>query len=157
MELRQTIAKLVSYKRGIHCHPEQIIIGSGTNVLLKQLLDVMVEDSKIAVENPGYSRFRDLLNRSQKVTIPVSLDNKGISIKALKALNPNLVIVTPSHQFPMGTIMPISRRIDLLNWMTQPNGYIVGDDYLFRDIFKNVDARLTLKLYDFTNIVSQTL
>ncbi|WP_210124526.1 MULTISPECIES: PLP-dependent aminotransferase family protein [unclassified Staphylococcus] len=129
MELRQTIAKLVSYKRGIHCHPEQIIIGSGTNVLLKQLLDVMEEDSKIAVENPGYSRFRDLLNRSQKVTIPVSLDNKGISIKALKALNPNLVIVTPSHQFPMGTIMPISRRIDLLNWMTQTNGYIVEDDY----------------------------
>ena len=86
MEPRQTIAKLVSYKRGIHCHPEQIIIGSGTNVLLKQLLDVMEEDSKI-VENPGYSRFRDLLNRSQKVTIPVSLDNKGISIKALKVLN----------------------------------------------------------------------
>lgn len=129
IELRQAIAKLVSYKRGIQCNAEQIVIASGTNVLLKQIMDVMPDDSKIAVENPGYFRFRDILNRTKRTTIPIDLDDKGISMSAIKAAAPDLVIVTPSHQFPMGTIMPISRRIDLLNWLTKTNGYVIEDDY----------------------------
>lgn len=129
IELRQAIAKLVSYKRGIQCNAQQIVIASGTNVLLKQIMDVMDDDSKIAVENPGYFRFRDILQKTKRTTLPINLDDKGISMSAIKSGKPDLVIVTPSHQFPMGTIMPVSRRIDLLNWLTKTNGYVIEDDY----------------------------
>lgn len=129
IELRQAIAKLVSYKRGIQCNAEQIVIASGTNVLLKQIMDVMSDDSKIAVENPGYFRFRDILQKTKRTTVPIDLDDKGISMATIKSVVPDLVIVTPSHQFPMGTIMPVSRRIDLLNWLTKTNGYVIEDDY----------------------------
>lgn len=61
VELRQSIAKLVSYQRGIQCHPEQIVIGSGTNTLLTKLMQLLPKGIKIAVENPGYSRFRSLI------------------------------------------------------------------------------------------------
>ncbi|MFQ3852641.1 MocR-like transcriptional regulator GabR [Staphylococcus parequorum] len=129
IELRQSIAKLVSYQRGIQCHPEQIVIGSGTNTLLMQLIQLMEKNVTIAVENPGYSRFRTLLNQTNTSTTAIELDHKGISIDQLKQAQPNAVIVTPSHQFPMGTIMPVSRRIDLLNWASQTHSYVIEDDY----------------------------
>ncbi|MGO3048902.1 PLP-dependent aminotransferase family protein [Staphylococcus casei] len=129
VELRQSIAKLVSYQRGIQCHPEQIVIGSGTNTLLMKLIQLMEDDVKIAVENPGYSRFRALLKQTGTHILPIELDHKGISINQIKQLQPQAVIVTPSHQFPMGTIMPVSRRIDLLNWASQNHSYIIEDDY----------------------------
>ncbi|WP_440858590.1 MocR-like transcriptional regulator GabR [Staphylococcus shinii] len=129
IELRQSIAKLVSYQRGIQCHPEQIIIGSGTNTLLMKLIQLMSENVKITVENPGYSRFRTILQQTQTQMVPVSLDNKGISIEEIKKVQPDAIIVTPSHQFPMGTIMPVSRRISLLNWASKTHSYIIEDDY----------------------------
>lgn len=129
IELRQSIAKLVSYQRGIQCHPEQIIIGSGTNILLKRLMQLLPTEVKIGVENPGYSRFRNLLNEGGTTTIPLELDGKGISINQINATQPDAVIVTPSHQFPTGIIMPVSRRIDLLNWASTTNSYIIEDDY----------------------------
>src|SRR5699024_1187710 len=129
IELRKSIAKLVSYQRGIQCHPEQIVLGSGTNTLLIQLIQLMEQDVTIAVENPGYSRFRTLLNQTQTSISAIELDYKGISIEQLKKEQPQAVIVTPSHQFPMGTIMPVSRRIDLLNWASKTHSYIIEDDY----------------------------
>lgn len=129
VELRQSIAKLVSYQRGIQCHPEQIIIGSGTNTLLKRLMQLLPAEVTIGVENPGYSRFRKLLNEGGTATIPLELDEKGISINQINSVQPDAVIVTPSHQFPTGIIMPVSRRIDLLNWASKTNSYIIEDDY----------------------------
>ncbi|RIP37073.1 PLP-dependent aminotransferase family protein [Staphylococcus gallinarum] len=129
VELRQSIAKLVSYQRGIQCHPEQIIIGSGTNTLLKRLMQLLPAEVTIGVENPGYSRFRKLLNEGGTATIPLELDEKGISINQINSAQPDAVIVTPSHQFPTGIIMPVSRRIDLLNWASKTNSYIIEDDY----------------------------
>ncbi|RIM17732.1 PLP-dependent aminotransferase family protein, partial [Staphylococcus cohnii] len=116
-------------QRGIQCHPEQIVIGSGTNTLLMQLIQLLERNVTIAVENPGYSRFRTLLNQTNTSTTAIELDHKGISIDQLKQVQPNAVIVTPSHQFPMGTIMPVSRRIDLLNWASQTHSYVIEDDY----------------------------
>ena len=129
IELRQSIAKLVSYQRGIQCHSEQIVIGSGTNILLTKLIQLLPDEIKIAVENPGYSRFRTLIRQTTAQLKPIVLDHKGISIEAIKQAQPDATIVTPSHQFPMGIIMPVSRRIDLLNWASQTQSYIIEDDY----------------------------
>ena len=129
IELRQSIAKLVSYQRGIQCHSEQIVIGSGTNILLTKLIQLLPDEIKIAVENPWYSRFRTLIRQTTAQLKPIALDHKGISIEAIKQAQPDATIVTPSHQFPMGIIMPVSRRIDLLNWASQTQSYIIEDDY----------------------------
>ena len=129
IELRQSIAKLVSYQRGIQCHSEQIVIGSGTNILLTKLIQLLPDEIKIAVENPGYSRFRTLIRQTTAQLKPIALDHKGISIEAIKQAQPDATIVTPSHQFPMGIIMPVSRSIDLLNWASQTQSYIIEDDY----------------------------
>jgi|GEM_PF-225491 len=128
--VRETIAKLIGLTRGVTCVPEQIVISAGTQPLIKQLMAIQEKSPTIAVENPGYSRVHSLLTRINLDVQPISLDSNGIDIKKVKKSQANFVFVTPSHQFPTGTIMPISRRIELLNWaQKEKDRYIIEDDY----------------------------
>jgi len=61
--------------------------------------------------------------------VPIPLDHQGIIVSDLYKSDANAVYVTPSHQFPYGMIMPISRRLELLEWADKQNGYIIEDDY----------------------------
>ena len=128
--VRKTISRMIALTRGVKCEPEQVIIGPGTQPLLHQVLGMKRENIKAAIENPGYSRIYQLLKDMNFEVFPIDLDEKGIDIKKVEALNPDLLFITPSHQFPTGIIMPISRRIELLNWASASEGrYIVEDDY----------------------------
>lgn len=128
--VRKTICHLISLTRGVICEPEQIVIGAGTMSLIRQLMDIQGKNSVIAMEYPGYSRLYHLLTSMKFDVHPLKIDEKGISIKEIEASKANFVFVTPSHQFPTGIIMPISRRIELLNWSTYADDrYIVEDDY----------------------------
>ncbi|WP_042353083.1 PLP-dependent aminotransferase family protein [Bacillus massiliigorillae] len=128
--VRKTICRLLSLTRGVICEPEQIVIGAGTMSLIRQLMWIQNKNSVVVVENPGYLRLYKLLKGMGFPIHPVNVDEKGICIDDLQSLKANFVFVTPSHQFPTGTIMPISRRIELLNQATVSNNmYIVEDDY----------------------------
>lgn len=130
IEVREAIRDLVTITRGINCYAEQIVIGTGTQPLIDQLVDLFTADIKAGIENPGYARVRDMLVDKGINVAEIPLDNNGADIDAVKKENPTLQFLTPSHQFPTGTIMPISRRIDLLNWASEKeNRYIVEDDY----------------------------
>ncbi|WP_308216613.1 PLP-dependent aminotransferase family protein [Pseudalkalibacillus decolorationis] len=128
--VRKTICHLIALTRGVICEPEQIIIGAGTMSLIRQLMEMQKNNSVIAMEDPGYFRMYSLLKNMQFDVHPVKMDAKGIDIKEVESSKANFTFVTPSHQFPTGKIMPISRRIELLNWSTYSNDrYIVEDDY----------------------------
>jgi GntR family transcriptional regulator / MocR family aminotransferase len=128
--VRETICRMIALTRGVNCEPEQIVIGAGTQLLVGQLMELQSKDSVVAVENPGYARFYELLQKMNFAVHPVSLDDQGINMAEIESENANIVFVPPSHQFPTGKIMPISRRIELLNWAVQnENRYIVEDDY----------------------------
>ncbi|MGJ9386064.1 PLP-dependent aminotransferase family protein [Salipaludibacillus sp. CF4.18] len=128
--VRKTISRMIAFTRGVKCEPEQIIIGGGTQPLVRQLMSLLKENAKVAIENPGYSRIHAVLKSMKFEVVPISLDKKGVDIKEIESSSPNILFITPSHQFPTGTIMPISRRIELLNWASHSNKrYIVEDDY----------------------------
>lgn len=128
--VRKTIARMIALTRGVNCEPEQIIIGGGTQPLVRQFLTLLDENIKVAIENPGYSRIHALLKSMKLNVAPIKLDKKGIDMKDIEAEDPNVLFITPSHQFPTGIIMPVSRRIELLNWAAVGSDrYIVEDDY----------------------------
>ncbi|MEH7094407.1 PLP-dependent aminotransferase family protein [Neobacillus vireti] len=128
--VRETICRMIALTRGVNCEPEQIIMGAGTQLLVGQLMEMKSKGTVVAIENPGYARFYHLLKKMNIPVHPVSLDDQGIMMSELESVKANVVFVTPSHQFPTGKIMPISRRIELLNWAAQrENRYIVEDDY----------------------------
>lgn len=128
--LREEIATYLYQSRGVVCSKHQIIIGAGTQQslsLLAQMLKQSIRD--IAFENPCYDGASFVFKQHGFSLKPVSLNNKGINIQELYDSLARAVYVTPSHQFPYGMIMPVSRRIELLKWANDRNGFIIEDDY----------------------------
>jgi GntR family transcriptional regulator/MocR family aminotransferase len=128
--VRRSICRLLSITRGVRCYPEQIIIGGGTQFLIQVLCHMFPADTRYAMEDPGYNRIYQLLNLMHLNVSTIQLDNKGVNISEVKRIDPNVLYITPSHQFPTGIVMPVSRRIQLLNWASQhEDRYIIEDDY----------------------------
>ncbi len=129
-DLRSGIARYLHEYRGVHCRPEQIIIGAGTEYLLGLVIQILGRKHVYAIENPGYSKtFRILRSNNADVHL-IGLDDKGIRIGDLEDSGSNVAYITPSHQFPLGIIMPVNRRMQLLNWAgRQPDRYLIEDDY----------------------------
>ncbi|MDU1847094.1 MAG: PLP-dependent aminotransferase family protein [Niallia nealsonii] len=129
LNLREQIAKHLYEARGVHCYPNQIVIGAGTQVLIGLLVLLLGRDKIFALENPGYHRIRVVLQDMGISTIPIPIDENGMEASHLNKSKANVAYVTPSHQFPYGMIMPITRRFELLNWAERNNGFIIEDDY----------------------------
>lgn len=127
--LREEIANYLYESRGVRCSASQIVLGAGTQILVK-LLFQLLKGSNYAVENPGYHRKMVVFEQGEKRVQMLSLDRDGICIADLENSDANIVFVTPSHQFPYGMIMPITRRMQLLQWAKKEEGrYIIEDDY----------------------------
>ncbi|KHD85108.1 PLP-dependent aminotransferase family protein [Heyndrickxia ginsengihumi] len=128
--LRNALAAYLLQARGVQASPEQIVIGSSTQQLLF-ILSILLKKphTAIAFEDPGYNGARSVfqLQSFQTESIPVS--QSGIDICALKNCQSSLVYITPSHQFPLGVTMPITKRFELVQWAEEENGYIIEDDY----------------------------
>lgn len=128
--LRLSIAKYLHHSRGVNCSPDQIVISSGTEFLLQLLIQLFDPTSVYAIENPGYEKLNLLFKSNRVEYVPLCLDEYGMKPEQLEKNSANVVCITPSHQFPTGRIMPVSRRAQLLNWAYErPERYIIEDDY----------------------------
>lgn len=127
--LRVEISKYLFQSRGVRCSSEQIVIGAGTQYLLVLLSMLIGKDCIYGIEDPGFHRARYVFKDQGIDVRSISIDEDGISIEDLKKSSAKVIYVTPSHQFPYGIVMPISRRMELLKWCAEINGYIIEDDY----------------------------
>ena len=127
--LRVEIARYLSAYRGVECTPGQIVVGAGIEYLLGCLAHLFA-GGRAAVENPGYSRTRAVLQNNALPCTLVDIDAEGLSAQALEASGANLCYLTPSHHFPTGVTMPAPRRAQILAWAAaRPGRYILEDDY----------------------------
>ena len=130
LPLREEIARFVGRYRGIETHPDNIVIGAGGETLIPIIKLLAGSQMIVGVENPGYPKTEKIYRMNGIATIPVPLDEFGLSLNREIAKNANLLHVTPSHQFPTGKVMPISRRLELLEWARSATGrLLVEDDY----------------------------
>ncbi len=127
--LREALADYLRHARGVDCSPEQIIVGAGNDYLL-MLLSVLLGPGAVAMENPTYpSAWRCFKSLGYNVRT-VGMDRAGMSVEELEDIRANVAYVMPSHQFPTGVIMPVSRRMQLLGWAARKaDRYIIEDDY----------------------------
>lgn len=130
LPLRQAIADYLRGSRGVRCMPEQIIIGAGLAHLLQMLCVLFERRATIAMEDPGYRSARQVLVSSGYDIIDIPLRDHALDVEILTRSSADICYVTPSHQFPLGSVMPIARRQELLNWASQgENRYIIEDDH----------------------------
>ncbi|WP_312472477.1 PLP-dependent aminotransferase family protein [Neobacillus sp.] len=128
--LRQEIASYIRNARGVKCTPEQIILTSGTQMSLDLICKLLkCVHHSVAIEDPGYIGARTIFRTNGYEMVPIALDSAGINLHQLRDSSVRLTLVTPSHQFPSGMIMPISRRLELLKWADENDGIIIENDY----------------------------
>jgi GntR family transcriptional regulator/MocR family aminotransferase len=128
--LRKAIAAHLSHFYGMSVLPEQIVVGAGTEYLYAQLIQLLGSNLVYGVENPGYRKPAMIYRSLGAKCCSVPLDENGVSIESLNECNVDVVHISPSHQFPTGITMPVSRRYELLAWASKnENRFILEDDY----------------------------
>lgn len=130
LELRQAIARYLKEFRAMQVEPEQIIIGAGTEYLHGLLIQLLGNYRIYGVENPGYHKIARIYENMKVEYAKISLDKDGISVRELEEKCVDVIHTSPSHHFPTGIVMPVSRRYELLGWAAKsPDHYIIEDDY----------------------------
>lgn len=128
--LRETISRYLHSSRGVNCKPEQIIVGAGNDYLLMLLEKILGRHVRIAMESPTYIRSYRLFQSFAYPVVTVGMDESGMCAEELETADVGAAYVMPSHQFPVGTVMPIRRRLELLKWADGgENRYLIEDDY----------------------------
>ena len=128
--LREEIARYLARARGVRCAPEQLVIGTGTDALLRALGGISPESCTFVVENPAYHRADAHFRRMGHRVFPAQMDSKGVVVEPLEALDNAIVYTAPSHQYPLGFAMPMGRRTELLAWCARGRfRYVIEDDY----------------------------
>ena len=129
-ELRTEIAKYIRQSRGVNALPEQIIIAPGIQSLLNTLCSLLKSAAdSIAFEDPGFKNGRRIFSNYAFEIKPIPMKKDGMDIDKLFTSQAKLAYVSPSHQFPTGYIMPVGKRVQLLNWAEDVEGIIIEDDY----------------------------
>lgn len=129
-KLREQIARHLFRHRGMQVSPDHIIIGAGTEYLYNRLLQLLGKDAEYAIENPGYGKIAKIYDACDAKWTAVDIDGFGINVEALRETEANVVHVSPGHHYPIGLVMPVGRRQELLAWASEAmNRYIIEDDF----------------------------
>ena len=129
-ELRTAISEHLRQFRNMNVHPDQIVIGAGTEYLYGLLIQLFGHDKIYAVENPGYKKISEIYKSNQVKCEFVDIDKSGMKTSDLIKSKTDIIHISPSHHFPTGIVMPIQRRQELLNWAAENHKrYIIEDEY----------------------------
>ncbi|HEV2663751.1 MAG TPA: PLP-dependent aminotransferase family protein, partial [Blastocatellia bacterium] len=131
-ELREAIATRLRRLRGVDASPERIVIVNGTQQALDLISRVLLNPGdRVLMEDPHYTGARCAFMSAGAELVLSPVDDHGIRIpEPTTGRRPiRLAYVTPSHQFPTGVVLPIVRRIELLDWASRVGAFIVEDDY----------------------------
>jgi len=131
-ELREQVAAHLRAARGLPADPADVFITAGTSDGLALVVHALgCSPRPVAVEDPGYPAARRVLTRLGCALQPVPVDDQGLRVERLAALPvaPRLVLVTPSHQYPLGASLPVGRRLALLDWARSHDAVLIEDDY----------------------------
>ncbi|WP_369066432.1 PLP-dependent aminotransferase family protein [Kocuria carniphila] len=143
--LRQHLADYLRLNRGVVREPDDIVITAGARDGLQLVLRVLGalrgRRLRVAVEDPGYSALRRVVEATGHIAIPIPVDEFGLNPGSLPTgewagtgtwdvvETPDAVVVTPGHQYPLGGTMPVSRRLELLRWARGHRAVVIEDDY----------------------------
>ncbi|MCG7424344.1 PLP-dependent aminotransferase family protein [Kocuria rhizophila] len=143
--LQEHLSAYLRLSRGVVRAPEDILVTAGVRDGLQLVLRVLGlarrRTLRVAVENPGYPALRRVVEATGHTALPVTVDHHGLDPAALPtgrwggagrwdvSAPPDVLVLTPGHQYPLGGTMPVSRRAELLAWAREHGAVVIEDDY----------------------------
>ena len=126
--LRNAIARHLNQFRGMQVEPDNILIGAGTDFLYNLLVQLLGQDKRYGVEEPGYSKIQKIYEAAGAVCNLLPLDREGVDPEELG--DTQILHISPSHHFPSGIVSSVARRQALLKWAAEKEDrWIIEDDY----------------------------
>lgn len=166
-ELRQVLSHYLLKTRGVDCHPDQIVITSGATQAMTLVSKLLLSpNDTVIMEDPITNDIQTIFKTTGAQLYPIPVDEYGMKTSCLPLnKDPRFVFVTPSHQFPIGGVLPIQRRIQLIHYSRKTNCYLVEDDYdsEFRyegppvSSLQGLDPERVLYIGSFSKILSPAL
>jgi GntR family transcriptional regulator/MocR family aminotransferase len=131
--LREQIARHLFHSRGFRCEPSDVVVTSGAreSLALVALGLAAHQGSALSIgcENPGHIGSRRVLARLGARVVPIDVRDGGVDLDAVQNAAISAVLVTPSHQYPLGGSLDVGRRLHLLEWAARTRSVIIEDDY----------------------------
>jgi GntR family transcriptional regulator/MocR family aminotransferase len=129
--LREALAGYVRRARGVNATADRVVIVNGAQQAFDLIARLFIDPGdRVVVEEPGYQAARQAFVAAGARPVAVPVDARGIDVSRLPRRGPvRLAYVTPSHQFPLGGILPLARRLELLRWADAVGAHVVEDDY----------------------------
>jgi GntR family transcriptional regulator/MocR family aminotransferase len=130
--LREEVAAYLNISRGVRCTVDQVVIVAGAQMGLSLAAQLLLDPGNaVWMEDPGYAwakvAFRSV--GATLVSVPIDAEGMDVAVGRTRCPEARLAYVTPSHQFPLGVAMSLTRRYDLLRWAQQAGSWIIEDDY----------------------------
>ena len=130
--LRHAIAAYLGMARGFSCEASAVVVTSGMRQSLSLFARLILDAGQEAwIEEPGFIGTREAMAMAEIKAVPVPIDDQGFSVDAAlkRAPKAKLAVVAPSHQFPIGTVLSLQRRLELLSWAERTGSWIAEDDF----------------------------
>jgi GntR family transcriptional regulator / MocR family aminotransferase len=130
--LREAIADHLQTSRGVVCEADQVIIVAGAQQAIDLATRLLLDPGDSAwIEDPGFVGARGALigAGARLISVPVDADGMNVSEGVARCPNARLAYVTPSHQYPLGMVMKLARRLELLSWAKRAEAWVLEDDY----------------------------
>jgi GntR family transcriptional regulator / MocR family aminotransferase len=133
LPLREALVDYLAHSRGVKCKADQVIITQGAQQAITLCAQVLVDPGQqVLIEEPGYRSANSAFQALGANIKPVPLHNNRLNVSYLREsqlANASVLYCTPTHQYPMGGILPAGERMELLSWAVENNTWIIEDDY----------------------------
>ncbi len=127
-KLRETLAQYLARSRGIVVHPDQIIIGSGSEYMYSLIVQMLGRNELYGIEDPSYQQIRKVYEANGASVDLLKMGTTGITSEALSSTRARILHITPFHSFPTGITADASKRAEYIRWATAHHAMIIEDD-----------------------------
>lgn len=128
--LREAVAGELYRQRGVRVSPEQVYIGAGAEYFYNLLIQFLGREKIFALEEPGHRKIARVYQANGVQMRLIRMDGDGVLPALVGQSGADVLHISPSHHYPTGTVMPITRRQALMRWLTEgPERYLIEDDY----------------------------
>lgn len=131
--LREQVAGQLRRSRGVDVDADDVVVTSGTSdavaLLCRSAAAALGRGIRVAVEDPGYPAVRRRLHSEGHEVVGVPVSGDGIDLEALARSGADVVVVTPSHQYPTGGRLALAARLELVRRAASGRLLVIEDDY----------------------------
>ncbi len=128
-ELRNAITKYAFTTRGVNTESKNIIVGSGSQTLIYILCGILGIHKTVAIEKNTFPQAEQVFKDFKYKIKYTQSDKNGISMESLNKIRPDILLLNPNYNSMNGSVMPIKRKMEIINWAKNNNCIIIEDDY----------------------------